>query len=223
MATQTISGRIQHLAHTAAALAAANPVLLGGEVAYESDTGRCKLGDGATRWNALSYCGDISASGTLTSGKLLVGAGDKAIEASVYQVSSSLAAQISVYDIPTSRAVLGALSGYYTKSEVDGKAGLKIVSIAVLTTSISIQGGGIQYRRTSSLGLSVTVSNGSWDTAQDAIIRAPHDCDVSFVASGVTLYKAAGFGSIISISGIKVYTLHALTATEIVVNVALYE
>lgn len=40
---------------TAAALAAANPVLLKGEVVYESDTRRRKIGDGVTAWKSLPY------------------------------------------------------------------------------------------------------------------------------------------------------------------------
>lgn len=43
--------------YTAAALTAENPVLLAGEVVYESDTGRHKLGDGVKGWNALPYAG----------------------------------------------------------------------------------------------------------------------------------------------------------------------
>ena len=37
-------GRIQHPSHPAAALTAANPVLLAGEIVYESDTRRHKIG-----------------------------------------------------------------------------------------------------------------------------------------------------------------------------------
>ncbi|MFQ8748849.1 MAG: hypothetical protein ACLR8T_12875 [Alistipes finegoldii] len=52
-----MKGRIQHPMYTAAALTAENPVLLAGEVVYESDTGRHKLGDGVKGWNALPYAG----------------------------------------------------------------------------------------------------------------------------------------------------------------------
>lgn len=52
---KTIKGRVQHPAYTAAALKAKNPVLLKGEVVYESDTTLHKVGDGATPWNALAY------------------------------------------------------------------------------------------------------------------------------------------------------------------------
>ncbi len=47
--------RIQHPRYTAAALKAANPLLLDGEVVYEADTGRHKIGDGVNKWTELPY------------------------------------------------------------------------------------------------------------------------------------------------------------------------
>lgn len=55
--TKTIKGRVQHPAYTAAELKAKNPVLLKGEVVYETDTTLHKVGDGVTPWNALEYAG----------------------------------------------------------------------------------------------------------------------------------------------------------------------
>lgn len=52
---ETIKGRIQHPMYTAAALTAANPILLKGEVVYESDTRKRKVGDGVTAWKNLAY------------------------------------------------------------------------------------------------------------------------------------------------------------------------
>lgn len=54
---ETLNGRFQHPMYTAATLTAKNPVLLAGEVVYESDTGRHKIGDGIKAWNALLYAG----------------------------------------------------------------------------------------------------------------------------------------------------------------------
>ena len=54
---KTIQSRIQHPVHTAATLTAKNPVLLKGEVVYDSDTRKHKIGDGATAWTAVSYAG----------------------------------------------------------------------------------------------------------------------------------------------------------------------
>lgn len=46
---------IQQRRDTAAAWTAANPVLFEGEAGHETNTGKWKLGDGATAWNALPY------------------------------------------------------------------------------------------------------------------------------------------------------------------------
>lgn len=57
---------------TAAAWAAANPVLSDGEPGYETDTNRIKVGDGISVWSTLPYAvsgstlaslNDVSASG----------------------------------------------------------------------------------------------------------------------------------------------------------------
>ena len=55
--SKTIQSRIQHPVYTAAVLKAKNPVLLKGEVVYESDTRKHKVGDGSTSWNTLPYAG----------------------------------------------------------------------------------------------------------------------------------------------------------------------
>jgi hypothetical protein len=47
--------RIQLRRDTAAAWTAANPVLRIGELGIETDTLRCKVGNGASGWSALSY------------------------------------------------------------------------------------------------------------------------------------------------------------------------
>jgi len=40
---------------TAAALTATNPVIADGQIVYETDTGRIKIGDGVTAWTNLRY------------------------------------------------------------------------------------------------------------------------------------------------------------------------
>jgi hypothetical protein len=64
---------VQHKRGTAAALTATNPVLAFGELAFETDTGKSKFGDGTTAWTGLGYfvpsASDIVA-GTLTDSRL---------------------------------------------------------------------------------------------------------------------------------------------------------
>ena len=47
--------QIQLRRDTAANWTAANPTLTNGEIGYETDTKRMKMGDGSTAWNALGY------------------------------------------------------------------------------------------------------------------------------------------------------------------------
>lgn len=49
------TARIRLRRDTAANWTAANPVLLNGEVGFETDTRKLKLGDGTTAWNTLLY------------------------------------------------------------------------------------------------------------------------------------------------------------------------
>ena len=46
---------IQYRRDTAANWTSANPTLLAGEVGYETDTAKLKVGDGSTAWTALAY------------------------------------------------------------------------------------------------------------------------------------------------------------------------
>lgn len=51
---------------TAAQWTSANPTLADGELGYETDTARSKLGDGTTAWASLGYTvGDSSGVGTV--------------------------------------------------------------------------------------------------------------------------------------------------------------
>jgi hypothetical protein len=53
--------RAQQRSATAAVWTASNPLLLIGEIGWETDTQKAKMGDGVNRWNSLSY---ITALGT---------------------------------------------------------------------------------------------------------------------------------------------------------------
>jgi hypothetical protein len=59
---------IQIRRDTAANWTAANPILASGEMGFETDTGKFKIGDGATAWTSLLYATDASdvTGGTLT-------------------------------------------------------------------------------------------------------------------------------------------------------------
>ena len=66
----TVAKRVQLRHDTAANWQAANPTLLSGEFAYETDTGRLKIGNGSSSWSALPY---FTAGGTGPTGPLGTG------------------------------------------------------------------------------------------------------------------------------------------------------
>ncbi len=55
MAQQTLTARLKQKYDAATNWTTNNPVLLAGELGFESDTGKFKIGDGTTAWNSLSY------------------------------------------------------------------------------------------------------------------------------------------------------------------------
>jgi len=66
MADKTLYARIKYLVQSASAWSTSNPTLLKGEVGFESDTGKSKIGDGTSAWNSLSYS-KVSVVDNLTS------------------------------------------------------------------------------------------------------------------------------------------------------------
>jgi len=54
-----MANKIQFRRDTAANWATANPTLASGELAYETDTKKYKMGDGSTAWNGLPYFQDL--------------------------------------------------------------------------------------------------------------------------------------------------------------------
>lgn len=52
---QTITTRIKNKVDTSSNWTTNNPVLLKGEIGFESDTGKWKIGDGSTKWASLAY------------------------------------------------------------------------------------------------------------------------------------------------------------------------
>jgi hypothetical protein len=62
MAATTVNVQMQQRRDTAANWTSANPTLLSGELGWETDTFKAKLGDGSTAWTSLSYITGLSVS-----------------------------------------------------------------------------------------------------------------------------------------------------------------
>jgi len=74
MTATTIRVQMAQRKDTAANWTAANPILLSGEIGYETDTKKFKIGDGTSNWNTLAYLPIPDGSGNLTiTGNLEIG------------------------------------------------------------------------------------------------------------------------------------------------------
>lgn len=99
---------------TAAAWTAENPVLESGEFGLETDTGKTKIGNGATAWNSLSYnyvtYAQIDVSGA-TNGQALVHNGTKFAPAALGKSTVGLGNVDNTSDVnkPISTATQSAL------------------------------------------------------------------------------------------------------------------
>ena len=99
MAATEIKVQMQQRRDTASGWTSANPRLLSGELGYETDTDKWKVGDGSTSWSALGYTGVGGATGggddqwalehdntitttyTISTGKNVISAGPISIDA----------------------------------------------------------------------------------------------------------------------------------------------
>ena len=61
-----MTARLQNRRDTAANWTSNNPTLAAGEIGYETDTAKLKIGDGTTVWNSLSYAVGSIAIGNVT-------------------------------------------------------------------------------------------------------------------------------------------------------------
>ena len=61
-----MTARLQNRRDTAANWTSNNPTLAAGEIGYETDTAKLKIGDGTTVWNSLSYAVGSIAIGSVT-------------------------------------------------------------------------------------------------------------------------------------------------------------
>ena len=97
-----MASKVQFRRDTAANWTSANPTLSAGEIGYETDTNKLKIGDGSSAWTALIYAGTqmVASSGdSITSTSMVdisglsipITAGTWAFEVTVGYASSSTA------------------------------------------------------------------------------------------------------------------------------------
>jgi hypothetical protein len=126
--------QIQVRRGTAAQWTSAGPTLAAGEIGYETDTGKLKIGDGSTAWASLGYF-SVAGSGDMTGVDITAGNGLDITQSNTTSgdytatVSADLKANGGIVIESTELAVdLGASSITGTLAAADGGTGLTSIS-----------------------------------------------------------------------------------------------
>lgn len=107
-----MSVTIQVRRDTAANWTSANPTLHQGEIGFETDTNKAKVGDGATAWASLAYFGGSGGAGTVTTVSVATANG----------FAGSVANPTTTPAITVSTSVTGLLKGNGTAISAAGAA-----------------------------------------------------------------------------------------------------
>lgn len=105
---------------TASSWTSANTILAAGEIGFESDTKKMKVGDGSTAWTSLLYTATPIASQTGTGTKLVV---DTSPTLVTPNIGAATATSVNGTTIPTSKTLVATDSTVYVVPSQTGNSG----------------------------------------------------------------------------------------------------
>lgn len=179
MTTSTL--RIQVRRGTAAAWTSAATVLSAGEIGFETDTGKFKIGDGTTAWASLSYFDDTDAGIQKTivdaKGDLIVGtAADTvsrlAVGSNNQELIADSAQSAGVKWASSIHSLLAAKGGIVTASAANTPAYLAVGTDGQVLTADSAQANGVKW---AAAGSGSVASDTIWDAAGDLAVGTGAD------------------------------------------------
>ena len=184
MAATEIKVQMQQRRDTAAAWTSGNPTLLSGELGYETDTGKFKIGDGATRWNSLSY---IAAFAITSYPLATVDIADDAVTGAKLANDITIANDLTVTNDLIVNGTTTTINS--TTLQVDDK-NIELGTVGT-PTDTTANGGGITLKGTTDHTIIWTNSTDSWDLSEHVNIANGKE----FRINGTKVLDATSLGS----------------------------
>lgn len=201
------------------ALLATNPILVDGEIVFETDTKKFKLGDGSTSWNNLPYA-VLPNSGVSISGiNIISGSGNfNTLTVSSIPVSVSGHSHTSSNITNFNTAVSGLVSGIYQPLLTNPVTGIGSSGYLTKWTGSNSVSSGLIYDNGSRIGIGTTAPSGQLHIIGTGIVssrlgvgtNAPttplHIIGTGLVASTTGLAASSLFGVYSATSGETVFS-----------------
>ena len=171
---------------TAAAWTSANPTLNSGEIGFESDTKKMKVGDGSTAWTSLTYTatdGDISG---VTAGTGLSGGGNSG--ALTLAIDTDTTVDKTTAQTLTNKTLTGAvIISPEERTTVSATAATGTINFDAATQ-------GVLYYTTNASGNWTLNVRANSSTSLDTLLTTGDSITVAFLAAqGSTAYYQSAF------------------------------
>ena len=190
-----MSSIIQVKRGTAAGWTSANPTLNSGEIGFETDTKKMKVGDGSTAWTSLAYTatdGDISG---VTAGTGLTGGGSTgAVTLSIDSTVATLTGSQTLTNKTLTSPILNTATSHNTILKAPQERTTVSATAATGTINFDASTQGVLYYTTNASANWTLNVRGSSSASLDSILTTGDSITVAFLATqGSTAYYQSAF------------------------------
>jgi Major tropism determinant N-terminal domain len=190
-----MSSIIQVKRGTAAGWTSANPTLNSGEIGFETDTKKMKVGDGSTAWTSLAYTatdGDISG---VTAGTGLSGGGNSgAVTLSIDSTVATLTGTQTLTNKTLTSPILNTATSHNTILKAPQERTTVSATAATGTINFDASTQGVLYYTTNASANWTLNVRGSSSASLDSILTTGDSITVAFLATqGSTAYYQSAF------------------------------
>jgi|TARA_R100000479_G_scaffold174010_1_gene121306 hypothetical protein len=184
MAATTVNVQMQQRRDTAADWTSADTILLSGEIGYETDTGKLKIGDGSTAWSSLDYEPGFSLSAYPLATSDIA---DDAITGDKLANDITIANDLIVTNDLTVNGTTTTINS--TTLQVDDK-NIELGTVAT-PSDLTADGGGITLKGATDHTIIWTNSTDSWDFSEHVNLASGKE----FQIDGTKVLDATSLGT----------------------------